>query len=105
MPAPRYFGVGPYGVGYYSAYRGEVYDAAGRTGLVFGAQAAATMTINPEAVSGIVFSAWTAYAAYSWVVPPSYELGVWTPAAPCEPGVWALPPGCAQGSWQTPRFP
>lgn len=105
MATPRPYGTGPYGTGYYSRYRGVIYDAAGRTGLLFGAHATFAVTINPWATAGIVFAAWSAHAAYSWVVPPAHEPGTWTPAAPCEGGVWALPPGCIPGNWQTTRIP
>jgi len=105
MPTPRPYGTGPYGTGYYSRYRGVVYDAAGRSGIAFSAHSTApNITVNPHAISSIVFAA-RVESELSWIQPPAHETGIWTPAAPCEPGVWALPPGCSQGNWQITRIP
>ena len=79
MPAPRPFGVGPYGEGPYSRYVGQVYVVGGATLLTFGAKAASPLRIQQrEAASQILFDAWVERLDENWTLP-----------APCKPGTWA----------------
>ena len=59
MPTPRPYGIGPYGTGYYSRYRGEIYEVAGASSLHMAAIArGVNRIITLEAPSdGISFAA------------------------------------------------
>lgn len=57
MAAPRPFGTGPYGVGYYSRYRGNLYEVGGACLLNFGAAARPNRISSISAVSSITFDA------------------------------------------------
>lgn len=108
----RPYGVGPYGEGLYSRYGANTFDVAGRSLLLFGAQAL-TFRLDHQvhAVSGIVFDAWSAgmgmdlqpWAPTQIVFTVSAPLEfTWDAWAPCAPGGWQPTAGCEQGGWQAP---
>ncbi len=108
----RPYGVGPYGEGLYSKYGANTFNVAGRSLLLFSAQAA-TFRLDHQvhAVTGITFDAWSSgmsvtihpWAPTEIVLATTATLTVsWTGWAPCAPGGWGLPDGCEQGGWMAP---
>lgn len=108
----RPYGIGPYGAEAYSRWGANTFDVAGRSLLLFGAQAL-TFRLDHQvgAVSGIVFSAWSAgmsvtihpWAPTEIVFTTIAPLEVtWDAWAPCAPGGWQPTAGCEQGGWQAP---
>lgn len=59
MADPRPFGTGPYGVGYYSVYRGAVWDVAGRTSITLLPQASGQLTFSAAGAAELRTNAWT----------------------------------------------
>lgn len=135
MPAPRPFGVGPYGTGHYSRYTGALYEIGGRCTLLFGGHAApyriarvagrtdirfslhATIALQLDA-AGATQIAWSARAlGATRVIRPQalsqilfdawaeHLVPSWQLPAPCEPGEWNEADPCEQGAWSAPDVP
>lgn len=104
MALPRPFGVGPYSAGPYSRYADVFVDVGGASLLLFGVKAfGAQRILHAEAVSQIVFDAWTEHLDRNWFFPPPCEPGTWAPADPCETGGWDAVPSCSTGTWAPKR--
>lgn len=104
MPAPRPFGVGPYGVGLYSRYRGAIYECGGASSVSFDAILRGVTRIRAaEAVTQIVFST-HALLAWSWVGWAPCAPGGWEATPPCGSGAWLPPGACSEGVWAPTRL-
>ena len=109
----------------YSRWGANTFDVAGRSLLLFGAQALTfRLDYKVHAVSGITFDAWSAgmgidlqpwapteivFAAtapleFTWDAWAPCGPGGWQPTAGCEQGGWAAPGACSEGVWDDVRL-
>jgi hypothetical protein len=129
MATPRPYGHGIYGNGYYSRYRGYVYNNGGSTTLLFDAKGAANTVGELAGRSSLTFSlralglgrevhaggasqiVWQAHAKAAVVFKPwalsqilfdawaEHLTRSWMLPPPCEPGIWTPADPCTAGSW------
>lgn len=132
MATPRPYGRGPYGVGPYERFAGNLYECAGRssltwatkapmrrvagriggrTGIAFELQARVQKTVEAEARSSVVFDSLAlgmtmiiGVQATAEIVFTAWAPGVlsWEGHAPCWPGGWLDADSCAAGAWTPP---
>lgn len=104
MPAPRPYGVGPYGTDVYSRYSGAVYEVGAATGITFAAALRGVTRLRlAEAITQIVFLP-RAMLAWSWAAWAPCADGAWTSSTPCEDGAWVPSQPCGEGSWTGTRL-
>lgn len=124
MADPRPFGTGYYGTGYYSRYRGTIWDAAGASSLQLTTQGTAQLLFDPAGFVELQFAAWTWGIQRSRAIAgrTQIQLSAWSkgiqriinPQAYTEIRFsawalhfslsWQLPAPCIPGEW-TPAEP